>query len=222
MTLDFVQIVFKEHQASECYPFARIYHNEKVTPYFENDVIKRIVPALNADIISVCSWRLAAKRGDMFRLQDKTLTVEKIFSSDFDVAVLTPRSPTHKPLHMASHWHGKAWNNAFDVFKRFIKTDLGVRVPEELSMAIYENHFIAKREIYHDYVKNWLTPAIDFIDKTGTVFLEDAGYSKRKSASDVKAYTEATGRKDWPIAPFILERLFSIYCEKKGFKIIPL
>ena len=164
----------------------------------------------------------AAKRGDMFRLQDKSLTVEKILSAEFDIAVLTPRSPSHQPLHMASHWHGPAWNNAFDVFKRFLKSDLGIKVPQELSSAIYENHFIAKREIYHDYVKNCLTPAIDFIDKSGTVFLEDAGYAKRKTAAYRKAYTEATGRKDWPISTFILERLFSIYCEGKVFKIIPL
>lgn len=221
MKLDFIQIIYDEEHKKECYPFATIYKNETLTPYFENSVIAELVPRNGAENIGIVSWRLQRKRGDMFRLVDKSLTYEKLTSLDYDVAVLTPRSPTHKALFMAAQWHFPAWDKAFPVFKKFLRDSLNIKVPNELSNAIYENHFVARRDIYHDYVNTCLKPSIDFMD-SNEVFSIDAGYTKRKTSDEVKRYRELTGRNDWPISPFILERLFSIYCEGKGFKIIPL
>lgn len=220
-SLDFFQIIYDESQREKCYPFAQVYYNETLTDYFENSCIVDLVPDSQADLISVCSWRLAQKRGDCYRLPDKSLTKEMILNADFDVAVLTPRSPQHKPLLMAHEWHGQAWDEAFEELKGFLKT-LGINVPEELTKAIYENHFIAKASIYKEYVRYCLEPAINFC-KGKDVFFSNAGYlTKKRDPKEVKAYQEKTGRQDWPIAPFILERLFSIYCEGKGFKIINL
>ena len=221
MKLDFIQIIYDDEQEKECYPFATIYKNEKLTPYFENSIICGLVPTLLAENIGIASWRLQRKRGDMFRLVDKSLSYEKLTSVDYDVAVLTPRSPTHKALFMAAQWHHPAWNEAFPIFKRFLKNDLNIKVPNELSHAIYENHFVARRDIYHDYVNNCLKPSIDYMDNN-EIFSIDAGYTKRKTISEVKRYQEITGRKDWPICVFLLERLFSIYCEGKNFNIINL
>lgn len=221
MSLDFYQIIYEESQREKCYPFAKVYFNETLTDYFENEVISNLVPDSQADLISVCSWRLAQKRGDCFRLGDKGLTEERILNTDFDIAVLTPRSPNHKPLLMAAEWHGKAWVDAFAELKKFLKT-IGINVPEELTKAIYENHFIAKGGIYKRYVSECLNPVIAFMGEK-EVFKADAGYlTKKRDAREVKAYQEKTGRVDWPIAPFILERLFSIYCEGKGFKTVNL
>lgn len=222
MTLDFVQIIFREDQRDRCYPFATVYENKTLTDYFENSVICDLVPTLSADYISICSWRLAQKRGDsIMALQgDTLLNKEKILSHDFDIAVLTPRSPQHRPLAMASMWHGQAWDKAFDVFKREFLPTIGITCPDELNNAIYENHFIAKREIYHDYVAKALRPAIAFMD-TRDVFREDSGYiNKKRNAQEVKEYQDKSGRNDWPIGVFILERLFSIWINKKKYKVI--
>lgn len=226
MSLDFYQIYFKDDQLSKLYPFAIPYKNETITDYFENDCITRLVPNSQADLIGVCSWRLAQKRGDsttpMILKGDLTLTEEKILSHDFDIAVLTPRSPRHQMLYMASQWHGKAWDNAFTVFKNDFLRSINIRIKSELSKAIYENHFIAKREIYQGYVSGCLIPAIAFMDRN-EIFKTDSGYvRKKRDQKEVKAYQEASGRNDWPISVFILERLFSIWIEGKGFKIIDL
>lgn len=214
-SLSFYQIYYDDSQRGEIYPFAIPYRNETLSPLFENDIIQTLVPASQADLISVCSWRLKQKREDMFRLVDKTLTHEKIVTADFDIAVLTPRSPSHKPLLMASQWHGKAWDDAINDLRNFIK------IPRELSKAIYENHFIATKEIYHEYVNHCLRPAISYIGNN-PLYLADSGYVRRKTPEEVRHYQERTGRSDWPIAPFILERLFSIWIEGKGFKVINL
>jgi hypothetical protein len=222
MKVDFYQIIYEDIQAEQCYTFATLYKNETLTDYFENSVIANIIHNRDTEkyYTSICSWQLKRKRGDMFRLIDKSLTLEKITSIDYDVAVLTPRSPSHKPLAMAAHWHYPAWDQAFEVFKKFLKTDLNINVPNELTTAIYENHFIARTDIYKDYVKTCLIPAMAHMDKH-EVYKTEAGYVKRKTVGECIKVKEKLGHY-WTIAPFILERLFSIYCEGKGFKIINL
>lgn len=214
-TLDFFQIYYREEQKEHLYPFAIPHFNDTVTDYFENSIIADLVPKSNADLISVCSWRLKAKRGDNIRIKKNHLELNDILQSEFDIAVLTPRSPTHRALAMAAHWHGPSFNEALNCLRDFI------RVPVELTTPIYENHFIATREIYHRYVNECLIPAMEYVGNH-EIFTVSADYAKRKSPEEVKMYREKTGRVDWPLTPFILERLFSIWIEKKGFKIVNL
>jgi hypothetical protein len=214
-TLNFYQIYYDDSQLAELYPFAIPYKNETLHTSFENSVIQTLVPQSTADLISVCSWRLRQKREDMWVLKDKGLSYEKITKEDYDVAVLTPRSPSHKPLHMASMWHGKAWDDAISDLRSFIK------IPRELSKAIYENHFIATRSVYHAYVADCLSPVMEYC-RTREVYYADSGYARRKTPEERDRYYHTTGRRDWPIMPFILERLFSIWIHGKQLKIINL
>lgn len=217
MTLDFIQIIYEESQKEACYTFSKIYKNETVTPYFENSVIADVVPRLSSKLIGLCSWRLAAKRNDMFKLSDKVLTEDKILGADFDIAILTPRG--HKDiLNKLYQWHHEPAVLAVQEFNKFI------RIPETVDYAIYENHFIARSEIYRDYVSNCLAPAIDFM-RDNPVFDLPSGYLRRKSQSDqehIKPILESWGMKDYPIGVFILERLFSVFINKKGYKVINL
>lgn len=227
MTLDFFQIYYSDEQKEKLYPFSIPYKNEILTDYFENSVIQHLVPNSQADYIAVCSWRLAQKRGDsstpMILKNDLSLTQEKILSYDFDVAVLTPRSPRHQPLLMASQWHGKAWDDAFTVFKNDFLPTVDITIKSELKKAIYENHFIARKTNYKLYVESCLAPAIKFCKERTEIFGADSGYvRKKRDQKEIKAYQEKSGRADWPIAPFILERLFSIWIQDKNLKVIDL
>lgn len=219
-SLDFYQIYYKDEQLTELYDFAIPYRNHTLTKYFENDVIKDLVPKSTADYISVCSWRLKQKRGQgssELILKNRALTLEVIVTKDFDIAILTPRSPGHHIMNMASNWHGKAWDDAINELRKFIN------VPDELiGNAIYENHFIARREIYQDYVQSCLLPCMAFMEGN-RVFLEGSGYrNKKRDKEEIKMVTEKLGMDDWPIAPFVLERLFRIWIEGKRYNIINL
>lgn len=226
-SLSFYQIHYREDQATELYPFAIPHFNTSLTPYFENSVIVDLVPPCSSDLISVCSWRLRRKRGDseivLRRGGEFELTEERIKELDYDIAVLTPRSPTHRPLAMARNWHGAAWDQAFAILKGFLFTNKLCKIPDELDHAIYENHFIAQGEIYRHYVSTFLIPCIEFM-RDKEVFNADSGYIRKliRDPERVRDYKEKTGQSDYPIAPFILERLFSIYCYRKNFKIINL
>lgn len=225
MSLLFFQIYFKPEQAKELYDFAIPYFNPGLNEYFENQVIADLVPRVDADLISVCSWRLRQKRGESFSrmLVTGELTKEKILSTEFDIAVLTPRRLNSQPLMKAHNWHGRAWDNALQEIKPFLKS-LGVKIPEEdLAISVYENHFIAKKEIYHQYVIDILKPCMEFC-KDKEVFYVDADYvsKKRRNMQEVIEYREKSGRQDWPIMPFLLERLFSLWINGKNFKTINL
>lgn len=229
-SLTFWQIYYREEQAEKLYNFAKPYFNTTFSQYFENAVISDLVPTADTDLVSVCSWRLRSKRGGssteilLKRAGIFELTEERIRNTDYDVAILTPRSPTHKPLAMAVNWHGKAWVDGFARLKSFLYDKCICKVPNELSNTIYENHFIAKREIYSDYVGQCLDPVLSFMRSEGGVFDADSGYlqKKRNDPEAVKDYQRVSGRQDWSIAPFLLERLFSIWIERKNFKIINL
>jgi len=224
MTLDFYQIFYAEEQRKELYPFAKPYFSCGLTPYFENAIIAGIVPSCSADFISISSWRLRKKRNDGWSPialnNDLSLSEEKIFANPFDVAILTPHASNHQPLTMAANWHGKAWIDAYGAFKPFLR-QFGM-IPDELKYAIYENHFIARKDIYHDYVANYLIPAIDFIGDNPIFFSDSLYLSKKKDQAEIARVQKLLGRKDWPILPFLLERLFSFYINDKGFKVINL
>lgn len=221
-SLKFIQIYYKEEQLPLIYDFADPYKNTSLTPYFENKVIAELVPTINEDYISICSWRLRQKRGDsstpIVLKNNLSLTKEKILGQEYDIACLTPRSPSHKMLYMASHWHGHTWDTAIKKLYEFIK------VPEEITKAIYENHFIARREVYHSYVRDCLIPCINFMERFPEIFLASADYLKRKKSPAEKEHARLElaklGLNDYPIAPFMLERLFSIWIEGNGFKIV--
>lgn len=224
MTLDFIQILYDESQREQLYDFAKPYFNVGLSPYFENSLIAGIVPCCTADYISVASWRLRKKRNDTAHylggLGHDILTEEKILTADFDVAILTPHSPSHQPLVMAANWHGKAWVDAYNAFKPFLR-QFG-KVPDELKYSIYENHFIARGEIYKDYVNRYLIPAIEFIGDD-MVFFADSGYvQKKRDQVEIQRVQRLLGRKDWPICVFLLERLFSFYINSRNLKVINL
>jgi len=222
-SLDFIQIIYNEEHKKELYPFSRCYHSVGITPFFENTIISGVAPILRADYIGICSWRLRFKRGQGYApiiLKDLDLTEEKIVSQDADVCILTPSRQSHQPLFMAAQWHGQAWVDAFHVFKGFL-SDIGITVPNELTNTIYENHFVARKEIYHDYVNRVLIPACKFMNEND-IFMTPSGYiHKKRDPKEIARVQKMLRMTDWPIAPFILERLFSIYIEGKGLKIVP-
>jgi hypothetical protein len=240
-SLALYQIYYDEGQKSEIYDFAMPYFNQGLSVHFENEVIAHLVPKLGADLIGVASWRLRKKRGDcqIGLTNDLSLSADKILSSGADVCILTPRSPIHKPLIAAESWHGRAWVEAFNVFKSFLLS-IGIKVPGELRYAIYENHFIARRDIYHEYVEMVLKPAMRFMDEydkdvtityeadgqritdTQKLFLFPSKYIHLKRRSpEVQIVPNKLGLKDYPIGVFILERLFSIYINDKNLNVKP-
>lgn len=210
----------KTTQLQEIYPFAVPYFNENVTIFFENSVIKDLVLASTDEKLGVCSWKVKQKRKYNI-LRPRELTQE-VLETDYDVLCFTGNSKNHKMLAAAENWHP-----GFRKTMEVILDMIGQKMPGEVKSPIYQNSFMAKLEIYQDYVKNWLAPVMEgtlndpMVYKLMTV---DSHYSElaKKDSVSPEYLQEKIGMPYYPLAPFILERLFSIYCHNNKIQVTQL
>lgn len=202
-----IQIYFHEEHLKHLYPFAVPYFNDKLTIYFENSVIAEQVLKSTNSKMAVCSWRLRQKQKGYYIGRPRPITQE-VLNSEYDILSFTKNTKYHTMLAYAQRSH-KDFQPCFDK----ILSAIGKTRPREVKDPIYQNHFSARREIYQDYVKNWLIPAMEVIEKDGEIrelALRDSNYHNlsQQSAEHLK---EKIGLSYYPMVPFLLERLFSVY-----------
>lgn len=217
---ELIQIVYDddlmsaEERAKSCFPFARIYKNETLTIFFENSVIAEQVLASKADKIAVCSWELKNKlKWNPFLQRELT---QEILDSDYEVLSFTRNTNRHQMLRAADAWH----NGFTEIFDKILAR-IGVKRTFELKIPIYQNHFSAKLHIYQDYVNRYLLPVMDLISndkEINDMAMRDANYTKLKRGKSGNLQ-KFLGIDFYPIAPFLLERLFSVYVQNHGIKV---
>ena len=209
-----VQIIYNEAQKKECFPFADVFVNDRLTIHFENAIIRDIVSTSNDERIAVCSWKLKQKlRWYIGRPREIT---QELLESDYEVLSFTKNTKYHKMLGAAEAWH-PGFLATFDK----ILAKIGVVRPVEVKIPIYQNHFAAKREIYQYYVQNYLSPAMDCIQndpEINAMAMRDSKYSDltHQSAEHLK---KKLGISYYPLVPFLLERLFSVYVDNKRINV---
>jgi hypothetical protein len=207
------QIWYSEEQLKELYPFAIPYKNE-LTVFFENEVIRKVVPETKADKIGVCSWKLKQKQRTYIG-RPRPIT-EEVINGDYEVLSFTKNTKYHKMLANAAQSH----THFQPCFTKMLQA-LGKNVPGEIKNPIYQNHFTAKREIYQAYVKTYLSPVIDVISNDPVInemAMRDSNYSAltQQNAEHLKA---KIGIGYFPMVPFLLERLFSVFCQNEKIRV---
>lgn len=220
MVAKLTQIYYEDYQLKEIYPFAEPYFNKPLTIFFENEIIKDLVLASTDEKLGVCSWKLKQKmRWNI--LQPRPLT-QDVLETEYDVLCFTGNSKKHQMLEIADRWHP-----GFRESLRKILSKIGIQVPFEVKTPIYQNSFMAKLEIYQDYVKNWLSPAMDVMTsdpECHALAMQDSKYSQlaKKDAASPEYLMSKIGIGYYPMAPFLLERLFSIYVHNNKIKVTQL
>lgn len=217
MACELTQIIYDESQRAACYGFASIHFNETLTPYFENSVIIRVVESSKADKIAVCSWRLKEKF--KWYIGKRREFTQEVLDSDYDVLALTRNTKNHRMIEEANVYH-KGFRETF----RKILMAIDVPAPHEVKIPIYQNHFSAKREIYQDYIKRYLKPAIEVMENDPEIrklAMADSNYSVLDKASPEKLdrLEKLIGMRFYPLSPFLLERLFSVYVQNERIKV---
>lgn len=206
------QIYYRENQRSKLLPFTVPYHNEDLTIFFENEPIRKLVSECKEEKIGVVSWKLAEKMR-RHQLQQLIATM----NTDYNVLALKRFSQRHCMLAMANVWHPS-----------FIKTikllwqKLRLDMPSEAKYPIYNNHFIAKTEIYRDYVENFLSPAMELTlrdEEMNNLMRQPSGYSKLNRQADTIRVKEKLGMDDYPLSCFILERCPSLWFTMKRINV---
>jgi len=201
------QIYYKHEHLNKLYAFAQPYYNEGLTIFFENKPIADIVKASESPTIAVASWKLGQKLR-----RSQPLTPERL-ESNYQVLSFTRNSTRHNMMAMSNAWH-----------PGFLKTitllweKLGLKIPGEVKDPIYQNHYSAKKEIYKDYVTNFLSPAMEMTEKDEELhemMIQPSGYGKLSRDCDLRSVKEKLGMNDYPLAPFILERCPSLFFTMK-------
>jgi hypothetical protein len=142
---------------------------------------------------------------------------EKDINGDYQVLSLTRNSKKHQMLAHLYHWHPKSREAMTLLWSK-----LGYKLPGEAKNPIYQNAFLAKTEIYRDYVDNFLSPAMKLItedQELNLLMISPSGYGKLSREADLKSVKEKLGLMDYPLAPFILERCASLFFQMKGYQI---
>ncbi len=91
----------------------------------------------------------------------------------------------------------------------------------EIKNPIYQNHFMSRTDIYQKYVKEYLSPAMDVItnDKEiNALAMLDSNYSKL-TKTDAGFLKDKIGIDYYPMVPFLLERLFSVFCQNEKINV---
>lgn len=216
-SLDFVQIIYRQEQQKDCYPFARIHFNNQLTHFFENSVIAKLVLESKSDKISVCSWKLREKmRWNVCRPRPLT---EEVLKTDYDVLSFTCNTKHHQMLAAADKWHA-----GFRSIMSQILEMMGEKMPSEIKSPVYQNHFAASSQVYKEYVNTWLLKAMLIMESEPEInraCWHDSGYSKlaQRDAATPEYLQQQIGVPYYPLFPFLLERLFSIFCHNKKIRI---
>jgi hypothetical protein len=213
--VELYQIYYREEQKKEMYSFATPHFNDTLTLFFENTPIATLVSQTKAKKIGVTSWKLRQKfKFSHFRHQDFN---ENHINADYDVLSLTKNSKFHRMLQAANAWHP----GFMDIMK-ILWEKLGYRMPTEVKYPINHNFFIAKTEIYQDYVTHLLQPAMDLMitDETlNKLCMQDSRYLQLEKGANTENLKRDLGLDYYPMFPFICERLFPMWCEMKRIKV---
>jgi hypothetical protein len=205
MSFTLWQIYYRDDQKKEIYPFSIPVYNQGLTIFFENDLIKRLVPTSETEYTAVASWKLSQKSRRIHPITPEAL------GSDYQVLSFTRNGRDHKMISMATHWHPE-----FLPALKLLFEKLGLGVPRETKNPIYQNHHSSKTDIYKRYVSEFLSPAMEFIENDEELrekMLKPSNYGRLSRDADLKSIKSKLGLNDYPLAPFVLERCYSLWLD---------
>lgn len=141
----------------------------------------------------------------------------EINKSQVDVYSFSRGQKVRNVIDTAENYH-PGFKRAMQILLDAIGYEVDINEPTR--MVCYQNAFIAKSEIYKDYVDRLLSPALSSMSVKGwneefdKIVYSDSGYYRKKQAEIKERLIKYTGLPYYPYHPFICERLFSLYMQK--------
>lgn len=217
------------------------YKNKELKVYFENEVIKTIIEhhiINNTFDKGSCNFGFFShdfkNTRDMFRGQRGNFELEKAerLLKEYDIVSFSYRRRKVDLVKQANIWHHPENNKAYhkrknkDLFIEILElTCSTLSIPFNPSYKyenlVYENTFICRGSFMLDYFNEVLRPIIDLLEiesifggQLYELMSIDSGYRKQLP---LKAQKEI-GFSYYPMFPFVLERLMSIWMKEKKYK----
>lgn len=218
------QIYFNDETESNCYDWTIHIDNANANAsdikYFENKVISNLIDAnqhLDCDYFGVWSHAFKFKvlqNPNYGRLNRELLESFISNNNSPDVVGFFAKFKQTSIFAQAESYH-RGFNRAFSLM---LKYAIGLEFCG-LKHAIYimQNHFIAKPELYGRYVNEMLNPCIEVLENKAYGDLQELiwnpvqKYSNQKERFKQNPRLQAQLGGNYPLHPFLLERLPSLF-----------
>lgn len=165
----------------------------------------------SSDYIGILSHKFNSKSGISAKMLDKIF--KQVKNEDFDIINFSRQ-----------HWiDGKEYMNFSEgehpgltkILKLCINNLNATYI--ENPPVFYSNYFLAKSEIYKDYVNNWLIPTLNYMENDIWELVN--GDSTYKSGLNSEELMKYTGMSHYNFSAFVCERLVGQYAMNKNLKI---
>lgn len=221
------QIYFDESQIGHLEPGYIPFYNPDCSIFFESEVQKTLIEAkehLGTDYFGVVSYKLKSKlayikdnwKNNKNIANQSTaeftpeLFEEELMKAKPDIMSFQRHMP-HDPISVATKFHPR-----FMEFWQRVILEIGYDwKPEVYQDPVYCNYFVAKPEIYEEFVKEMLIPAMDFMLTMPALF-ENSRYPHPLP----KNLQEKFNVPHWTYHPFICERLISFFIHIRKLKCV--
>jgi len=203
------QLWFTMNQTKDFVPF----HNPKANYFLESGVIRRLFEKgdwIDSSYYGVVSHKFFSKIK-----KSSDFVLRKIEEDGYksDVYSFFNSNPKVNVVKQAEQWH----DGFIDIYKIInSRMDWGLNFDDSnlLLEPIFSNHWIAKREVFEDYCEHFLIPVMNLMDENKLLrelCFKDSNYISNQKASPEQC-GKIFGKPYYTFHPFILERLFPIFC----------
>jgi hypothetical protein len=223
------QIYFRDDQIGFLDDLWEPYLNKTVTPYFENEVFRKLFLAGDynqSDYYGVFSYKFSNKHHKDGHAIESYIQADEYahdvysFFGNNQFKTSTKKNTFFDPHHP----------HLLEIGRELIKKLFGKEIHTIKADRIYYNHWIAKSDIFAGYCKDMLIPAMDLMESDKYIkelCNMDAKYNNTSLSKHIQAFQmmstercmEVFGVPYYTHHAFILERLPSIYFALKNHSI---
>lgn len=222
------QIYYNEETKAQLEPEYIPYFNNPTTVYFESKVMCDLIDKgehKGVDYFGIVGNKLRRKisQSKTWGRRIRNISKKNFSPKSFEQFVYDYRphiasystNGRHAVFPWAEQFHGGICKATQAIVKK-----LGIRAAYDkvTIQPIYFNYFVAKPDIYQDYVNKILRPAIDLMENDAeikTLLEVDSNYGQVSAELE-----KQIGYNYYPLHPFICERLINLYLNMYNFKII--
>lgn len=206
-------IVYDENQYApfEKYDNSHIRTLEQKSWRFEYNAIYNILHTQVDNFeghVGIFSWKFSNKTGMFPNLLYRLLRGYKY--NEYDFINLAPKmwKDGKDYLQFSEEQH----KGLLEGLKEVCEV-VGLSYTNNPKIVNFSNFYLMKRDVYRDFVGNYVIPAFQYMEENRDKFFVDANY--KSGVSNIK---ELTGLDYYPLAPFVAERLILMYVEDKQLK----
>lgn len=206
-------IKYLEEQSVEHIPYLNV--NTEKPWRFEYSAFIDVHTKIKKDYVGMLSWKFPYKTS-LFKKGLISLLEAKKYK-EYDFVNLTKKHwATGKEFLEFSE---KQHPGLLKLLKQ-VCDKVGLEYYNNPSVVSYSNFFICKKEVFQDYVQNYVIPALDYMENEAwEEYNQDAQYA---GGLDSKKLKELTGMEFYNFPTFVLERMLLMYLEDKKLKTLEL